>query len=255
MHCPVKLKLTAARAASPALALTLALAGPGAVCTVHAQEASKSTAGIYTCVDSQGRKLTADRPIPDCAAKEQRILNSDGSLRAIHPPSLTAEERGERDARERRLAEDRMAVADAGRRDRNMMKRYPNEASHQRAREAALDTVRLAIRATEVRLSELASERRPLVNEAEFYQGRPLPPKLRQQLDAIDASVEAQRSATANQEAELGRVTRLFDLELERLRKLWAGAQPGSMGPIVLPRPAARQAAAASSAASPATRR
>ncbi len=213
------------------------LGGLGLAGAVLAQEAGKANAGIYTCIDSQGRRLTADRPIPECSAKEQRVLNSDGSLRAIHPPSLTAEERAEREARERRLAEERTALADAGRRDRNMMKRYPTEASHQRAREAALDTVRLAIRASEIRLNELASERKPLLNEAEFYQGRQLPPKLRQQLDANDASADAQRSAAVNQEAELVRVTRLYDAELERLRKLWAGAAPGSMGPIAQPPP------------------
>jgi hypothetical protein len=200
-----------------------------------AQDAGKPTTGIYTCTDNQGRRLTADRPIPECASKEQKVLNADGSLKAIHPPSLTADERAEREARERRLAEERAAIADAGRRDRNLIKRYPNEAAHQRAREVALDTVRMAIRASELRLRELASERRPLMSEAEFYQGRGLPPKLKQQLDANDASAEAQRSASANQEAELGRVTRLFDAELERLRRLWAGAAPGSLGPIQMP--------------------
>jgi len=196
---------------------------------------SGSGGGIYTCVDAQGRRQTADRPIPECAAKEQRELNADGSLKKVHPPSLTAEERAERDQRERRLAEERNALADAGRRDRNLVKRFPNEASHQRAREAALDTVRLATRASEFRLRELANERKPLLSEAEFYQGRLLPPKLKQQLDANDASVDAQRSASANQDAELGRVTRLYDTELDRLRRLWAGAAPGSMGPLAAP--------------------
>ena len=36
----------------------------------------------------------------------------------------------------------------------------------------------------------------------------------------------------ANQKAEMVRVTKLYDAELERLRKLWSAAQPGSMGII-----------------------
>lgn len=193
---------------------------------------ASAVAGIYTCIDDKGRRLTADRPIPECTAKEQRLLNSDGSLRAVLPPTLTADERAEREARERRAAEARSAQADAVRRDRNLAARYPDEETHQRAREAALDTVRLAIKATEARTRDLANERRPLLAEAEFYQGRALPAKLKSQLDANDAAAGAQRSAAANQQAELDRVNRLYDVELERLRRLWAGAPAGSLGAL-----------------------
>lgn len=204
--------------------------------------------GIYTCTDSKGRRLTADRPIAECSTKEQQVLNRDGSLRTVIPPTLTADERAEKDARERSDREAKAAVADAVRRDRNLVSRFPNEAAHARAREAALDTVRLAMKATELRLRDLATERKPLRDEAEFYQGRPLPAKLRAQMDANDAAVEAQRGSTATQEAELGRINKLYDVELERLRRLWAGAPAGSLGPLA---PAARTAAPLRSAAQP----
>lgn len=198
-----------------------------------AQQPAKASGGsIYTCVDDRGRRLTSDRPIAECIAKEQQILNRDGSLRAVVPPTLTAEERSEKEARERQAALERAAAADAVRRDRNLMARYPTEAAHQRAREAALDTVRLAMRATEVRLRELAAERKPLMNEAEFYEGRQMPPKLKAAIDANDAAMDAQRAAAAAQEAEVARVNRLYDDELDRLRRLWAGAQPGSLGAL-----------------------
>lgn len=195
-------------------------------------QAPKPVSGIYTCIDDKGRRLTADRPIAECSAKEQQVLNRDGSLRTVIPPTLTAEERTEKEARDRADKEAKATAADAVRRDRNMMARFPNEAAHGRAREAALDTVRLAMKATEIRLRDLAAERKPLKDEAEFYQGRPLPPKLRTQMDANDAAVEAQRGAAANQEAELGRISKLYDVELERLRRLWAGAPAGSLGPL-----------------------
>jgi hypothetical protein len=209
----------------------------------QAQTPPKAQPGIYTCIDDKGRRLTADRPIPECSGKEQQVLNRDGSLKTTLPPTLTSEERAEKEARERNAAEARAAQADAVRRDRNLVARYPNEASHNRAREAALDTVRLAIKATEIRLRELAVERKPLRDEAEFYQGKPLPPKLKASIDANDASVEAQKSAQANQEAELGRINKLYDAELERLRKLWSGTPAGSMGPL----PAANPPASAAS--------
>ena len=205
---------------------------------------AKPVEGIYTCIDDKGRRLTADRPIAECSTKEQQVLNRDGSLKTIHPPTLTADERNEKEARDRAAAEARAAASDAVRRDRNLMARYPTEAAHNRAREAALDTVRLAMKASEIRLRELAAERKPLRDEAEFYQGKPLPPKLKTAIDANDASADAQRSAAANQEAELGRINKLYDAELDRLRKLWTGSPAGSLGPLppttpaVVPTPA-----------------
>ena len=193
---------------------------------------ASGTGGIFTCIDDQGHRLTSDRPIAECSGREQRVLNRDGSLRSVLPPTLTADERAEKEARDRRMAEARSAQADALRRDRNLMQRYPNEAAHQKAREAALDNVRASMVASEQRLRELAAERKPLSNEAEFYKGRAMPAALKGQLDANDAAVEAQRSAMLGQQAELGRVNRLYDAELERLKKLWAGAPPGSLGPV-----------------------
>ena len=212
------------------LALAVPLALPMAA---SAQQGSRpASSGIYTCVDAQGRRLTSDRPIPDCINREQRVLNSDGSVQRVVPPTLTAEERAEREAAERRAALARAAQADAVRRDRNLMVRFPDEAAHHKAREAALDTVRLAMKASAQRVKELAAERKPLLNEAEFYQGRQMPARLKQQLDANDAAVAAQRQSAANQELELARINRLYDTELDRLRRLWAGAPAGSLPPV-----------------------
>lgn len=215
------------------------LASPAA-----AAGSSPGPGGIYSCVDERGRRLTSDRPIPECNAREQKVLNKDGSVRGVRPPTLTADEQAEADARERRAAEQRAALADAVRRDRNLMQRYRDEAAHQRAREGALDSVRTAQRGTQTRIGDLARERKPLVEEAEFFKGRPLPAKLRSQLESNDAAMAAQRDAMASQQAEIERINRFYDLELARLRRLWGGAQPGSLGAIEVPRPSAPPASA-----------
>jgi hypothetical protein len=33
-------------------------------------------------------------------------------------------------------------------------------------------------------------------------------------------------------QAEMVRINRFYDHELDRLRRLWAGAQPGTLGPL-----------------------
>jgi hypothetical protein len=189
-------------------------------------------AGIYTCTDERGIKRTSDRPIAECSDREQRVLNKDGSLKQVIPATLTPEERAEREAAERRAADQKAAYSDGVRRDRNLLARYRNEAIHNKARESALEVVRVSLRASEQRIKDLETEFKPLKDESEFYRGRALPARLRQQIDANQTSIAAQRELIQNQEAELVRVNRLFDLELQHLRKLWNGAPPGSIGPI-----------------------
>lgn len=186
---------------------------------------------VYTCVDSAGKRWTSDRLIPACSDRDQRVLNPDGSLNHLESPAMTADEKADAELRDREAIADRVARQDAMRRDRNLMQRFPNEPAHKAAREKALDDIRSAIKLSETRINALLVERKPLLDEAEFYVGKSLPPKLRNSLDANEASLNAQRSLTQNQQGEVGRINTLYDIELARLRKLWGGAQPGSMGP------------------------
>ena len=74
--------------------------------------------GIYTCVDAQGRKLSSDRPIPDCNDREQKLLNPSGTVKQRLGPSLTAAERAQQDARDKQEMEERNRITEERRRDR-----------------------------------------------------------------------------------------------------------------------------------------
>lgn len=194
-------------------------------------QAPQKATSIYSC-DINGKRVTSDRPIPECIAREQRVHNSDGSVREVRPPVPTADERAEIEAREQQAALARAQQREAIRRDRNLLQRFPNEAAHKKAREAALDDVRKSLKISESRLAALEKERKPLLDETEFYVNRQMPLKLKQAIDANDAATEAQRNLVTNQKAEIVRIDKIYDDELERLRKLWNGALPGSMGII-----------------------
>jgi hypothetical protein len=212
----------------------LSILGCALVCgvAVWGQTPATSTAGIYSCTDANGKKLTSDRPIADCSAREQRVLNADGSVKRMLPPTRTADEQSDYEARQHDIAIDLATKQEAVRRDRNLLSRFPDEVAHRKAREEALETVRKGLRQSEQRLAALAVERKPLNDEAEFYVGKPLPFKLKLQIDANDASVDAQKSLMQNQQLEFARIDARYDTELDRLKKLWKGAQPGSLGVI-----------------------
>lgn len=216
------------------LALTVMLIG-----IMAASAAAESPApgpapgkGIYSCPDAKGRPILRDRPIAECMDRNQEERNHDGSPRRQLPPSPTPDEAARREAEMQRERGRMATLAEAKRYDTNLLKRRPDEAAHERARQMDLDATRSAMKASEQRLGELQVERRRLEQEAEFYKGRPMPDGLRQSLGNNKAAVDAQRQSMANQASEMERINQNFDAERERLRKLWKGAQPGSVGPV-----------------------
>ena len=186
---------------------------------------------IFQCVLPDGRKLTSDKPIAECmnVGKPQRELNKDGSEKAIVEAPPTEDEKAERERIGRQRDAERTARELEIRRDRDLLKRYQNEAAHAKARERALDDVASSVRSSEARIKLLLQERKPLDDEKEFYVGKSMPNKLKLALDANDAALEAQRSLVQNQQTEIVRVNTNFDTELARLKKLWGGATLGSV--------------------------
>jgi len=218
------------RAMRPAaLALLLAAASIG----TPAADGVKSY--IYQC-ELNGRKVTSDRPIPECVHKEQKELNPDGSLKRILPPTLTPDELAIKEQHEREAKLEFAKRNDWVRRDRNLMQRFPDEAAHRKARESALDELRIAARSSAERIEKLLKDRKKYEDDRQFYENdkvkKPLPTSLRQQLDANDAALAAQRALAQGQEMEVERINANYDAELVRLKKLWGGALPGSLGPL-----------------------
>ena len=183
---------------------------------------------IYSCVDSKGRKLTADRPIAECVDREQKLLNPSGTVKKKVGPTLTAKERTEQEAQERREEEERALSAENKRRDRALVARYPNQAVHGAERAEALAQIAAVREAAVNRAKELSRERASIETEKEFYKKNPdkVPTSLQRQLADNAHSTDVQGRFIAEQDAEIKRVNARFDEELARLKQLWAQRLP-----------------------------
>ena len=199
----------------------------GVVCA-WAQSPPSVIAGVYTCTDAKGRKLTSDRPIAECTDREQKVLNPSGTIRAKLGPSLTALEKTEIERRERREIEERNRIADERRRDRALLSRYPSKEVHDGERRDAIFQVQSVIQTAQNRLTELAKQRVTIDGEMEFYKKDPnkAPAYLRRQLQENMESQVAQHKFVREQEAEIARINSRFDEELTRLRQLWLLTAP-----------------------------
>ena len=196
----------------------------GLCAVVAAQNAPANTQSVYTCVDKQGRKLTSDRPIPECIDREQRELGPTGTVRRVIGPTLTDHERAALEVERRKEQEERNRIADERKRERVLLARYPDKASHDAERALALAQVDAVTATATQRIADLHGRRKTLDLEMEFYRKDPAkaPMLLRRQLAENDEEVQEQRRFIAGQDQEKRRIHQRFDEELAQLRKLWA---------------------------------
>ena len=178
---------------------------------------------IYTCVDSKGRTITADRPIPECADRSQREMTPSGVLKRNLGPALTDHEQAAQDEKDRRLAEKRAREAEDKRRDRALLQRYPARPAHDQERAAALVQVDEVIKESNKRRVELLDQRRVIANDFEFYVKDPsrAPASLKRRLEENEKNLSGQQKFIGDQEQEKRRVNQRFDNELARLTQLW----------------------------------
>jgi hypothetical protein len=185
--------------------------------------AASLCSAAYTC-PTKGKIIISDRPIPDCP-DGQRVVQPSGVSTPVQRPLSLAD----RDAIaqcERKRDEVAQGNKNTARADQDLVDRYPTEQWLSRSRDAELSGIHAGFDAANMRLARLAKERKSLDDEAEFYPGQPLPPKLKRDIDANDAAVTAEKQIQAKLNDDEAQVDARFDSLSARLRILWTGAKP-----------------------------
>ena len=101
--------------------------------------------------------------------------------------------------------------------------RYPDKATHDVERAAAIQLVDDVTATAEKRIAELKQQRKGFDTEMEFYKKDPnkAPMTLRRKIAENEDSITEQQRFLAGQDQEKRRVHQRFDTELALLRKLW----------------------------------
>ncbi len=195
------------------------VAASALVLTTAPARATDSSSKIVTCKDAQGRPIIADPSDPRC----------------YKPPPNEAE-RAAADERKRKELEAYNACKAEQRSLQSLLSRYPDKEKHDGARKAALSQVETSLRVSGRRMEQLQGERKRLLEEAEFYPSGNLPTKLRRDLDANTAVIEAQTQAITNQKEEAAQKNAFYDDELAKLKKLWLPQRGGDVRGCIAPR-------------------
>jgi hypothetical protein len=173
-------------------------------------------AAVHKCVDpATHRTVLSDTPCPQEAPPT--------------PDELAARAKAAHDAEA--AVQVQQAATKA---DRQLLSKFPDETAHRKLYLSKLDSVNSNIRLSAARFAELVAQRKPLNDEAAFYRGKPLPLTLQRKLEASDASFNALTDVFNGLRSDVAAIEATRTVELEQLRKLWAGARRVD-GVLVMP--------------------
>ncbi len=186
--------------------------------------------GIYTCVDAKGRNITSDRPIAECMDRAQKEMTPAGTVKRVLTPPPTAQERAVLDEKEKQGLEERTKADVEKRHTHILLKRYPDRATHDKDRVAALEPANEVIKTATKRAEDFLGQRKGITSELEFYKDSPgkAPPALKRRLDETEGNLVVQTRLLAEKEAEKKRINERFDAQTARLKPHWDVAAASS---------------------------
>lgn len=170
----------------------------------HAQQ-------IYRCTDAHGRKLTSDRPIPECADRSQQLVKTNGVVQTL-APMASAAELTIQEERMRQVNQALHAEKEATRRDVALKARYPSQTSFDQQRATALAPMEERVQMTQRRIAEMTVR-----HDAMVRQERP-----RSDIEFMAQQIRYQGSMLRAYQEELRQANAQFDQWQQRLRNLWA---------------------------------
>ena len=189
--------------------------------TADGVAAEPAAGSIYSCTGPNGKPITSDREIVGCVG-DQVERNRDGSFKRIVPRSQTEDDKAADEERRRRIEREATERRIEQRKDEDLLRRYPDVAALERARQIALAPTLAATRLSDERYQELLKERKRIEDEMEFHPDKKYPAKLKNDIDRNDAALAAERQAQQLRQDEVKRNNDNFDAILARLKFLWA---------------------------------
>jgi hypothetical protein len=205
-----------------ALACMLGLAMSAA----HAQ--TQSPGKLYRYVDERGKVHYLDRPPTEAAGKPIDQLNRQGAVLKQGEAALTPEQMAARESEKRRQQEEQIRIREENRRNQALLDTYSSEKDIDEARARANAAANDSIKDSKAKLEEALKRQEKLKAEAEFYQNRPMPAQLKQEVQSIEREVAIQRESIGKREQDIVTLNAKYDEDKRRYLEIVRAAPKGS---------------------------
>jgi hypothetical protein len=200
------------------LACAAALAGPA-----FAQKLYKYTDPVT------GKTVYADKMPAEAAGKPNEQLNRQGTVTKRNEGALTPEQLAAKEAERKRKLDEDMAAKEEKRKNMALLNTYSSEQDIADARARAVKANADAVEEASHKLAEAHKRQKELATEAEFYQKKPMPAKLKQDIQVNDAAIASHSELLDRKKKEIESINAKYDEDLRRYREL---VKSGAAAPV-----------------------
>jgi predicted nucleic acid-binding Zn-ribbon protein len=180
---------------------------------------------IYMCKDATGKTITSDRPIPECADRAVKELDSSGRTRREVGPPPTPEEIKQAKLDQEKKKLDAIAAAEQKRNDLAIMSRFRSEDDIAVARKRTVDLVQDQIKRETTSLHGLEKRKKDVAAQIPAAKGKTeVLAGLNRQIEEADQGIKDTKKKIQDYEAEAAQINAKFDATLKRYRELNAAA-------------------------------
>jgi hypothetical protein len=199
----------------PVLLAALALASSSAIA---------QTQKLYRWVDEKGRVYYTDRMPVESAGRPADILDKQGSVLKRQETALTPEQVEERERLRKKKEEDALVAREERRKNMALLSTYTSEKDIDDARERALKDARSTIEATENRIAENKKRQEDFNKEKEFFQKKPMPQKLEQDIRNNETDLKNQLQLLEAKKKEYDGIDDKYAADKRRYLELTKGS-------------------------------
>jgi hypothetical protein len=187
-------------------------------CAVSMNEAR---ADIFRCVNAEGKLVTSDRPLPECANRTVKVYKNNGHFKNEIAPPPSAEEKRRIELEAEKKKAQQLADGERKREERYLLAHYEDEGDIEVARKRAVDALlekkRLAteqLQGLSQLISSLQSELKNSKKSSKEFDS------MRQRADDLNLRITNNRNAISFYDQEIARTNREFDQTLQRYRQV-----------------------------------
>ncbi len=186
---------------------------------------------LYKCKDDKGKTYYTQTPPAECLGKEMDELSRQGTVVRKREAVLTPEQIAAREAEEKRKKEEELAAKEEKRKNQALLNTYSSEKDIEDGRQRALKQADEAAKETEKHIAEAQKRAKDLATEKEFYQKKPMPKKLQDDLKNNEIDLKGHQDALAAKKKELGEINAKYDEDKRRYLELTGAKPKASAGP------------------------